>query len=101
MRSTNPKDVAYMFRDYARRIHAKASPTDPHFVRISVACGKVGFRFSRLPFHPRLSFGQIEQWCEHHYPSFVRVVSGGVTGGLRARLNSSDPRSHVFLHEKG
>ena len=41
MRSTNPRDVAYMFRDYARDIHAKAVPADPNFLRISVACGKV------------------------------------------------------------
>ena len=41
MRSTNPRDVAYIFRDYARKIHAKAVPTDPNFLRLSVACGKV------------------------------------------------------------
>jgi hypothetical protein len=41
MRSTNPRDVAYISRDYARKIHAKALPSDPDFLRISVACGKV------------------------------------------------------------
>lgn len=61
MRSTNPRDVAYIFRDYARNMHARALPDDPSFLRLSVACGK------------------IEQWCERHYPSFVRLqqVSGG------------------------
>nr|A0SJQ5.1 RecName: Full=Squalene synthase; Short=SQS; Short=SS; AltName: Full=FPP:FPP farnesyltransferase; AltName: Full=Farnesyl-diphosphate farnesyltransferase [Ganoderma lucidum]ABF57213.1 squalene synthase [Ganoderma lucidum]ABF57214.1 squalene synthase [Ganoderma lucidum] len=61
MRSTNPRDVAYIFRDYARKMHARALPEDPSFLRLSVACGK------------------IEQWCERHYPSFVRLqqVSGG------------------------
>ena len=64
MRSTNPRDVAYIFRDYARKIHARAVPDDPSFLRLSVACGK------------------IEQWCEHHYPSFVRLESGGQTYDL-------------------
>ena len=41
MRSTNPREVGLIFRDYARKIHAKAVPTDPSFIRISVACGKV------------------------------------------------------------
>lgn len=41
MRSTNPRDVAYMFRDYARVIHSKAIPSDPNFIPISIACGKV------------------------------------------------------------
>lgn len=41
MRSTNARDASYMFRDYARAIHAKASPSDPYFLRIAVACGKV------------------------------------------------------------
>jgi farnesyl-diphosphate farnesyltransferase len=27
--------------DYARKIHSKALPSDPNFLRISVACGKV------------------------------------------------------------
>lgn len=62
MKSSNPRDVAYIFRDYARKIHARGVPDDPSFLRLSVACGK------------------IEQWCERHYPSFVRIqqVSGGV-----------------------
>ncbi|EEB89993.1 hypothetical protein MPER_11859 [Moniliophthora perniciosa FA553] len=40
MRSTNPRDVAGIFRTYCRKIHAKASPADPNFLKISVACGK-------------------------------------------------------------
>ncbi|KIL62101.1 hypothetical protein M378DRAFT_193293 [Amanita muscaria Koide BX008] len=57
MRSTNPREVGLIFRDYARRIHAKANPKDPNFIRISVACGK------------------IEQWNEQQYPSFVRFIN--------------------------
>lgn len=41
MGSTNPREVAAIFRDYARRIHAKAVPQDPNFVKIAVQCGKV------------------------------------------------------------
>ena len=41
MRSKNPREVGLIFREYARKIHAKALPTDPSFIRISVACGKV------------------------------------------------------------
>ena len=41
MKSKNPRDVAYIFRDYSRKIHARAVPDDPSFLRLSVACGKV------------------------------------------------------------
>ncbi|EJC99699.1 farnesyl-diphosphate farnesyltransferase [Fomitiporia mediterranea MF3/22] len=75
MRSTNPRDVAYMFRDYARDIHAKAVPADPNFLRISVACGK------------------IELWCESHYPSFVLLPSPGSQAGYS--LNELDARARI------
>jgi farnesyl-diphosphate farnesyltransferase len=58
MGSTNPRDVAYLCRDYARQIHAKATPADPNFIKLSITCGR------------------IEQWCEHHYPSFISLVPG-------------------------
>lgn len=61
MRSTNPRDVAYIFREYARKIHQKAVPEDPSFLKLSIACSK------------------IEQWCEHHYPSFVQMGTQGQT----------------------
>ncbi|KAI8985754.1 squalene synthase [Trametes punicea] len=73
MRSTNPRDVAYIFRDYARSIHARAVPEDPSFLRISVACGK------------------IEQWCERNYPSFVRL--GTVSG--QVQYDPDDVRTKV------
>ncbi|KAL4061937.1 isoprenoid synthase domain-containing protein [Scleroderma yunnanense] len=60
MRSTNVREVALIFREYARKIHAKAKPQDPNFLRISVACG------------------QIELWYERNYPSFVILDSTGV-----------------------
>jgi len=76
MRSTNPRDVAYMFRDYARVIHRKASPADPYFHAISVVCGK------------------IEQWCERHYPSFIDLEIKN--GQPHQTLNPNDPRSKII-----
>ncbi|KIY46832.1 farnesyl-diphosphate farnesyltransferase [Fistulina hepatica ATCC 64428] len=76
MRSTNPREVAIIFREYTRKIHAKTVPRDPNFVRLSVACGK------------------IEQWCEHHYPSFVQLGQGGQS------FNTEDARTNVMLAEK-
>ncbi|KAJ7606945.1 squalene synthase [Mycena polygramma] len=80
MRSTNLREVSSIFREYARKIHARAVPADPNFIRLSVACGK------------------IEQWCEHHYPSFVRI--NAPAGGGRGRFQSidcTDARGRTFL----
>lgn len=86
MRSTNPREVAYIFRDYVRKIHAKLNPEDPNLLRFSVVCG------------------HIEQWCERYYPSFISITDAG------QRINSMDPRARVvelaqkrdedLLHEK-
>ncbi|KAG6331798.1 hypothetical protein ID866_7291 [Astraeus odoratus] len=77
MRSTNCREVALIFREYARKIHAKAKPQDPNFLRISIACGK------------------IELWYEQNYPSFVVLDPNGVT------YNPSDKRTAVIrLEEK-
>ncbi|PPQ80435.1 hypothetical protein CVT24_001019 [Panaeolus cyanescens] len=78
MRSTNPREVGLIFRDYARRIHAKAVPSDPNFLKIGIACGK------------------IEQWCEHSYPSFIQILpeSG------RQELDPNDPRTRVVQGEQ-
>ncbi|KAJ7199291.1 squalene synthase [Mycena haematopus] len=81
MRSTNPREVAHIFREYARKIHARARPDDPNFIRLGVACGK------------------IEQWCEHNYPSFVRIAAstGGAGGGISQAIDPSDARGATFL----
>lgn len=71
MRSTNPRDVAYMFRDYARKIHTRASSSDPSYLALAVACGK------------------IEQWCEQNYPSFIELTPEG------HRLRIADPRAKI------
>ncbi|KAJ7062708.1 isoprenoid synthase domain-containing protein [Mycena amicta] len=75
MRSTNPREVSLIFREYARKIHARALPHDPNFMKLSVACGK------------------IEQWHEHAYPSFVVLGSGG--NGMSVK--QTDPRGAVFV----
>lgn len=78
MKATNPHAVAHMFRDYARKIHAKASLRDPNFLAICVLCGK------------------IETWVEHHYPSFVSFNTETKT----IEYNASDPRSRVINRYK-
>ncbi|GAA5994907.1 bifunctional farnesyl-diphosphate farnesyltransferase/squalene synthase [Rhodotorula paludigena] len=55
LKATNPRDVSYIFRDYARQIHAKARPDDPSFIKIAVLAGR------------------IEQWTETRYPSFIQM----------------------------
>ncbi|KAH8101048.1 hypothetical protein DFH11DRAFT_636949 [Phellopilus nigrolimitatus] len=49
MCSTKPREVALIFREYARVIHAKSVPADPNFLRISVACRKVHRTVVRTP----------------------------------------------------
>lgn len=78
MRSTNPLEVALIFKEYARSIHAKASPSDPNFLRISVACAK------------------IDQWSERNYPSFVRIPNA--TGSSPSiSFDPADARSRVAM----
>ncbi|KAH9926937.1 isoprenoid synthase domain-containing protein [Fomitopsis serialis] len=81
MRSTNPRDVAYIFRDYARKIHSKATSEDPSFLQISVACGK------------------IEQWCEQHYPSFVSI-SASASGGRQQIAEAADKQDQERAWQK-
>jgi len=80
MKATNPRDVAYLFRDYARQIHAKCDPKDPSFLKIAISCG------------------HIEMWCESHYPSFVSAPSQPGQGPV---IDPNDRRSAVIdLDEK-
>lgn len=53
MRATNCREAAIIFRHYALRMHAKALPSDPCFLKLSVLCGR------------------IDQWLETRYPSWV------------------------------
>lgn len=79
MQSTNPRDVAYTFRKFARSIHSRALPSDPNFLRLGVACGK------------------IEQWCEHNYPSFVTLGKGP---SPVQSYKVDDARSRIVLAEE-
>lgn len=44
-----------MFRDYARKIHAKSTPKDPSFVKISITCGKVRLLSLLIALSPSLT----------------------------------------------
>lgn len=81
MRSTNPRDVAYMFRDYARAIHAKVPMDEPNLLKISIACGR------------------IEKWAEHHYPSFlvIQPPQGDQPARTIVDPESTDARSQLYL----
>jgi len=46
MQATNPRDVAYIFRDYTRRLHSKCNPKDPNFIKMSISCGHVSLNLS-------------------------------------------------------
>ena len=46
--AVNPRDVAYCFVSYAKKIHAKVSVHDPNFVKLSIACGKVSLRLRNV-----------------------------------------------------
>lgn len=79
MRATNPREVATIFIESAQRIHNKVKPSDPSFIRVSVACG------------------QIEQWREHNYPSFIHIGEAGVKHTVS--YNSVDARTKIFNAE--
>lgn len=76
MRATNPREVAAIFIEFAQRIHSKVKTTDPSFIRLSVACG------------------QIEQWREHNYPTFIQIGEAG--GKHTMSYNGLDPRTKIF-----
>jgi farnesyl-diphosphate farnesyltransferase len=40
-RAVNPRDVSYIFREYAKKIHAKVARDDPNLLKLSIAVGKV------------------------------------------------------------
>lgn len=58
MRSVNPRDVAYLFREYATRIAKKVPVDDVNYVQWHV------------------ELGRIHTWCEHFYPAYISVGAG-------------------------
>lgn len=87
-RATNPYEVSKIFLTYARRIHKKAVPSDPNFVKLCIVVG------------------QIEQWCENRFPSWVFAENGKVRMPLPvtrdddAAKQVSDARIRQFPSKK-
>ncbi|KAG8984214.1 bifunctional farnesyl-diphosphate farnesyltransferase/squalene synthase [Tulasnella sp. JGI-2019a] len=80
MKSANPRDVAYLCRDFVRSIHTKAAPADPNFMKISITCGRV------------------EQWVEHHYPSIIHVTTPNLEPGTsRAQVSPTQTDARVRI----
>lgn len=70
--ATNPRDVAYIFRDYARKIHARLSPDDLNYIEWCI------------------ELSRIEVWCEAHYPTYVSVPTH-VVGPERIGAGGAPP----------
>ncbi|CBQ69191.1 Farnesyl-diphosphate farnesyltransferase [Sporisorium reilianum SRZ2] len=66
LKAVNPRDVAYTFLAYSRKIHKRLSPADPNFARWAV------------------ELARIEQWCETYYPSFIAAATEGREPDVRA-----------------
>ncbi|KAG8905222.1 bifunctional farnesyl-diphosphate farnesyltransferase/squalene synthase [Tulasnella sp. 403] len=84
MKSTNPRDVAYICRDYCRSIHKKCNTADPYFMKLSVMCSR------------------IEQWTEHHYPSIITIrpaTEDGRSAQARIDTDPKDARLRIFNRE--
>jgi farnesyl-diphosphate farnesyltransferase len=81
MRSTNPREVGLIFKEYARSIHIKTSPADPNFLRVSVACAK------------------IEHWVERNYPSFIRIPPSSSAASPSLSFDPADARSRIAIAE--
>ncbi len=80
--AVNPRDVAYTFLKYSRKIHRRLSPADPNFVRWSV------------------ELARIEHWCETYYPSFIASQAEGKPTDARAaalRSWSEARRTHALI----
>lgn len=66
LRAVNPRDVSYLFLDFAREMRSKLQPRDPNYVKWSI------------------ELSRIELWCENYYPSFVSMASEGKPADARA-----------------
>ncbi|KAH9466682.1 hypothetical protein MJO28_000704 [Puccinia striiformis f. sp. tritici] len=52
-KAINPRDLSYIFVDFAHKIHDRADPSDPNYVKLCVVIGR------------------IIAWAENRYPSFI------------------------------
>lgn len=65
----NLKLVCEIFRTYTRKIHKKNTPRDPNFLKISIACGKVGAISYCRP-HTLLTLSPIDRTIHRvHFPN--------------------------------
>jgi farnesyl-diphosphate farnesyltransferase len=65
----NLRVLCDVFRRYARRIHQKNTPKDPNFLKISIACGKVGDYRKSFRDKANTRINQIEKFTETLFPS--------------------------------
>lgn len=94
MKAVNPRDVALVFRKHTRSIHSKVAADDPNLLKLSIACAKVGHRLLRGS--PLIK--QVEQWTEHHYPSFLQI--GGAAGSASTSIDPMSRDARVALFAK-
>jgi hypothetical protein len=88
MRCNSPREVAYMFRDYARKIRAKALPEDPNFSDILEACDKVSYISVHLD-PLLLPFFQIEAWYDRRYSVVVPSTSMAHVNGEKSSSSTT------------
>lgn len=94
--ATNPRDVAYIFRDHLRRIHSRARANDPSFIKLAVLSGRVRpfllLSISLLTIVHRSSNGL--KAATHPSSSSVDLCPSRTQTGTRAwtRGSSSFPR---------
>lgn len=69
LRSTNPRDVSLIFKDFANSIHKKIPVSDVNYVEWQV------------------ELARIHMWCEHYYPSYVAL------GGEDSTSTAKDVRA--------
>lgn len=79
-KAVNPRDVSYVFREHTRSIHSKVAKDDPNLLKLSIACAKV------------------EQWAEHHYPSFLEIQN--TNGQARTAINTFSTDARVKLYSE-
>ncbi len=81
LKAVNPRDVAYTFLSYSRKIHKRLS--------------------LRSQLHPLVRrASRIEQWCETYYPSFIAAQAEGKAPDARAaalRTWSENRRTQALI----
>lgn len=79
--ASNPREVARIFSTYGRSILSKAIPSDPNYLKICVA------------------IGQIEQWEENRYPSWIFTSPSSGTLRKNIPLTRDDPNAVGIIQD--